>query len=218
MRHVRGDGNITTQDRHENHFSGVKSYGSFDVFVSSGANYSIKVEADENLQQYIETRVEGDNLKIGTTRGVSLSPTKGLKVYITAPSFQELSTSGSGTIKGSGRLTADDRMELGIAGSGDIDADVKAKTVSLHISGSGSIALSGEANSLETSIAGDGDIHASRLQAEDATVHISGSGDVEVNVTKQLDIHIAGSGDVQYVGNPQISQHIAGSGDVRKLQ
>src|SRR5436190_1477381 len=47
--------------------------------------------------------------------------------------------------------------------------------------------------------------------------HLSGSGDMQVNLSQTLDATISGSGSVYYRGQPLISTHISGSGTVRPL-
>ena len=53
------------------------------------------------------------------------------------------------------------------------------------------------------------------LAAQEASVSISGSGDMRVNVASSLRYRISGSGDILYDGSPHVSGGISGSGSVR---
>src|SRR3982751_4459278 len=53
---VHGSGNITTQQRSVDHADKIKSAGSFDIEIVQGASPSVKVEADDNLMEYIVTK------------------------------------------------------------------------------------------------------------------------------------------------------------------
>jgi hypothetical protein len=55
------------------------------------------------------------------------------------------------------------------------------------------------------------------VPAEKAETHISGSGDIRVNLSQSLTARISGSGSVYYRGNPSVSTNISGSGTVRPL-
>lgn len=214
---VRGNGDIKTEERSITGFDGVKSHGSFDVYVSTNSNQAVKVEADDNLLQYIETEVRGGTLEIKTVRGFSLRPSATIKVYVSAPAYRSLSSSGSGNIFGENEILGDKGLDVGIAGSGNIDVDIKAERVSADIAGSGSITLDGEADAIRGSIAGSGDIKAGNLKTREAKVHIAGSGNANFHATEQLEVDIAGSGDVRYSGDAKVSSHIAGSGSVSKV-
>lgn len=86
------------------------------------------------------------------------------------------------------------------------------------ISGSGKIEASGTAQAIKATISGSGRVYASNFEVDKCTVRISGSGDVEINVKSELDANISGSGTVSYKGNPNhVNGHSSGSGKVRKM-
>jgi hypothetical protein len=212
---VRGDGNTTTQERSVGSFSRVEVSGPFDVTVVQGASASVSVEADGNLQDYIEVEVEGGELQIRTRRGVSLRMKHDIHVTVTAPKYREIAVTGSGKVKSSSTLTSD-RLDLSITGSGDMKLDVDAPTVNTEVTGSGSMTLRGATRSFDAEINGSGELHAFSLLAEQTGVDISGSGDAEVYASKSLRVGIAGAGDVAYKGGGAVSQSVAGSGNIRK--
>lgn len=214
---VRGNGNMVTDERTLSSFDGVASFGSFDVMISSGATHSVKVEAEENLQDLIETEVEGNRLVIKTRRGYNIRPRREIKISVTAPNFSSLETNGSGNIIGENLINSEKHMELELAGSGNIDVDVNAPGVSAGISGSGNISVSGTAKEFKSSIRGSGNIKARDLKTEDCKVEIAGSGNVDVFASNSLDVHIMGSGGVNYRGDAKIKTSIAGSGSVNRV-
>lgn len=214
---VRGNGNVETEQRSLPLFKGMASYGAFDVFVKKGDQSSVEVSADENLLQYIITEVSGDKLEVKTRKGFNLRPSAPLKVIVTAPHYNELSSHGSGNIKGENQLTSPDPVNLQLFGSGNINVDMTAPSVNAEISGSGNITVSGASKQFSGSIRGSGGIHAGDHQSEEGNVEIAGSGNVEVFANNKLDINIMGSGGVKYRGGAQINTNIAGSGSVKKL-
>jgi hypothetical protein len=214
---VRGNGNLETEQRSLSNFDGVVSHGSFDITVSTGDSHTVNVEADENLLEYIETEVDGGTLRIKTKRGFNLRPRSDIRITVTAPNFNELSSHGSGNIKGKNLLKATENAKLHLSGSGNIDVDIEAPAVDAEIAGSGNISVSGSAKEFSGTIHGSGDIRAVDMQSEQSKVEIAGSGNVEVFATNKLDIRIMGSGGVKYKGDAQVNTSIAGSGSVSKL-
>lgn len=214
---VRGNGNLITEERSESGFEGVESHGSFDVYISNSSDHSVKVEAEENLQQYIETYVEGGRLKIGNRRGYSVRPKRHIKIYVTGPSFSTLGTYGSGSITGQNTLSSAKKVNIDVAGSGNVEVEINAPSVSAEIAGSGNIRISGSAKDLKTGIYGSGSINAGELKTEEADVQIAGSGNVDVNANNKLNVKVAGSGEVRHKGGASVSKEIAGSGSVIKV-
>lgn len=214
---IKGNGNLKTEQRSAANFTNVTSFGEFDVYLSQGSAYSVRIEAEENLIPYIETLVDGDVLKIRTKEGYWLKNTTDLKVFVTAPAYSKVRTSGSGDIYSDGKLNNTSAIELEVSGSGDMKVQVNAPEVRADLQGSGNINLSGETRSFTSTILGSGDIKASDLKSEDVQVKITGSGSADVHASVKLNVGITGSGDVRYHGNPQTSLNTTGSGSVRKV-
>lgn len=217
-RTIKGNGNVVTQTRNEVGFKDVKTAGNFDLYLLQGNDFLVRVEAEENLQQYIVAERNGNTLMIKVRNGVLLRPQKDMKVFVTAPVFDAIRIAGSGDVIAETPLASGEKMAFEIAGSGNIRVqDLDVPELQVKIAGSGDAELAGQTRLASYRIAGNGNIRAGRLLAEQARVHIAGSGNVWVYASMLLDVHIAGGGDVQYYGNPdKINQKVAGSGRVIK--
>ena len=215
-KHVSGNGTIASEQRSITGFTGVETHGSIDIITSQGA-YNVKVEADQNLLQYIETTIENGRLKVRFRRGISISDSKGARVYVTAPELNAFETHGSGNISGQGKISDKNKMGVEISGSGDIQLTLDCPEIKTETHGSGNITLSGETRNLFSRISGSGDVDAGNLKAETVKVSIHGSGDTQVFASESLDVEVSGSGDVHYSGAPKITTSIHGSGSVRKV-
>ncbi len=213
-RRVRGNGNSGVQDRSVGSFSGIQVVGGMDVVLSSGSAHAVRVEADENLLKYIITEKKGDALVIKPRNGYNLQSRTGMKVFVTTPSIEEISITGSGSVTSAARLSGARKLGIHVTGSGDVNLDVNAPEVEAEATGSGNIILAGATKKFNAEINGSGEVRCFNLMSETTDVDISGSGSAEVFASKQLDIDIRGSGDVAYKGTPAIKQRIAGSGDV----
>jgi hypothetical protein len=214
---VRGNGNLTTQERSVSGFEGIESFGSFDISIVPSSTSSVKIEAEENLQPYIETYVDGRNLQIRSRDGYNLRPRRDIRIIVSGPVFNTIATHGSGSIIGRSPITANDDVKLEVAGSGNIEVEMIAKQISSSIAGSGNINVKGTSDHFSANIAGSGNIRAANLESGDADVQIAGSGNVDVFANDKLNINVMGSGEVRHRGNAQVSTHIAGSGSVTKM-
>jgi hypothetical protein len=214
---INGNGVSASEERSVGSFHSINGMGSMNIVVSQSPSSTVKIEADQNLLQYIETKNNGGTVEIYTKEGYNLDPKSGITVYASAPDFREISVSGSGKIKSNGKITGSSELSADVSGSGDILLEVDAPKVSTQISGSGSTTMRGTTRDFSIDINGSGDVHCFELLAENTELDISGSGDAEVYASKTLDVEIAGGGDVQYKGNAAVKQNISGSGKVRKV-
>lgn len=216
---MRGNGNVVAQERNITGFEGVENYGSFDISLVPSATTSVKVEAEDNLQQYIETYVENNKLQIRTRDNINLRPRREMRITVSGPVFTTITANGSGNIVGQGALnTNNGNVSLRVAGSGNIDVEMNASRVDSEIAGSGNIKVKGTSKEFEGGVYGSGNIRAANLQAENSKVEIAGSGNVEVYATNKLDVRIMGSGEVKHRGNAQVNTSISGSGSVTRIE
>lgn len=214
---VEGSGNRKSENRQISEARKIKVSGDMDVYIDQGPR-SLKVEADDNILQYIETTVNDNWLEIRTRDNVNINTNEPVKVYITTPEVTDLNVSGSGNIKSNSLFSTDNNTSFSISGSGDITAAINAPKVETHITGSGNLHISGETKDVKIRISGSGNYDGPDLKAENVDVSIAGSGDANVFADDKLKASVAGSGNVKYRGNATVDSHIAGSGSVNKTQ
>jgi hypothetical protein len=212
---VKGSGDVKSENRPASEAKRIKVSGDMDVFILQGPP-SIRVEADDNILQYIETAMRDNWLEIKTRDDININTSSDIKVYVTTPEITDLSVSGSGNIKSDQKFSTDDKASFNISGSGDITAAINAPKVETHITGSGDLRISGETKDAEIHISGSGNYDGRDLKAENVDVSIAGSGDADVFAENKLKASVAGSGNVKYKGNATVDTHIAGSGAVTK--
>jgi len=214
---IKGNGNVVTKEVTKGDFTKVEQKGSFDVYLSNSPSASVKIEAEENLIEYIETYVNNNTLVIRTKEGYSLKPDRDVKIYISAPHLTDIQSSGSGDIISQSLLSDSTKISFGVRGSANIQVDVNAPEIDAEISGSGDMELKGQTRKFNAEMRGSGNIKASDLKAEDTDVEIKGSGDADVFASSSLNVNVRGSGDVRYKGNaPKVTNDIKGSGSVSK--
>jgi len=212
---INGNGNIRTEKRNTGNFKSVKTSGSIDVEINSGDTYAVSAEDDDNLLPYMVTEVNDGTLDIHYRNNTSINNDHA-KVYVTAPSLDRVIVSGSADVNIRDVLKNSQNIEMSISGSGNIKGALDAPAVSVDINGSGDVTLKGRTKDFDGNISGSGDINCGALQSENATVKVSGSGNVHVFASVHLKASTFGSGYIYYGGNPQNPEiHTAGSGSVQ---
>lgn len=213
---IKGEGPVVSQDRKAGSFNSIHTHGSFNVTITDDATTTVKVDAQQNLQEYIEVETEGNELHIRPKKGYNIHPDKDIEIFVSVPELQGVYLSGSGNIRSTNLLNGSETFEARSSGSGNIQLEVQTSDLKTSLSGSGNIMLKGKTNDFEGRIAGSGNIKAKDLQSSNTSVSISGSGSAEVVANAKLDTRIAGSGDIKYWGNGSVSSKVSGSGSIRR--
>ncbi|MBI3139560.1 MAG: DUF2807 domain-containing protein [Sphingobacteriales bacterium] len=217
-RKVRGNGNIKTESRTVDAFNGVRVSGAIDIYVRQDSVRSVRVEADENLQQYVEVGTDGNMLEIHPRSGVNLRPTRSIRVYVGGPDLSRFNASGACDIISENKITSPGNLKVSLSGACDTKLEINAPDVEVSVSGAGSVTLKGETRNLRVDGSGSTDIKCFDLMAENVNVDISGAGNAEVFASVKLDVDVSGAADVRYKGNATVNQRISGAGTVRKKE
>lgn len=108
------------------------------------------------------------------------------------------------------------RVEIKVAGSGDVAIAQVRGPLDVDIAGSGSVAAKSVNGALDVNIAGSGDVTIAAGRATTMKAAIAGSGDIDFRGTADsLKARIAGSGDVRAREvKGEVSKTIMGSGGV----
>lgn len=191
-RGIRGNGVIKTEQRPVTGFARVDAGGFYELEWQPGAA-SCSVTTDENLLSHIETRVEGEILKI-EMRG-SIAPSHKIQIAISSASLAGASLSGALRFKA-----------MPLTGS----------TFALETSGASKVALAGKVNRLLASLTGASKLEATDLVAEDVELSVTGAGKAEVTASNLLRAGITGAGKVSYGGRPKsVEKKITGAGSIK---
>ena len=216
-KNIEGNGNIVTQKREVKKAERLVFKGDFDVLVQSGPVTSVSVEADENLQNFVIMTESDRSLVFKTKSKFNLKSDHGVLIRITTPKLESVEITGTGTVKGEGKFSGGEELVIDISGSGKADFMVNTPKVEVKIAGVGNLKLSGETKKASFNIAGSGECDALELKSETANVKVAGVGTVKIFAAVLLDVNVAGSGTVFYKGAATIKQKIAGVGSIKKI-
>ena len=91
---IKGEGEVVSQDRNGGNFDEIHTYGSFNVSITDAASHSVKVEAQANLQEYIEVETRGNELHIRNKNDYDINSDKHITIYVSAPEIKGVHCSG----------------------------------------------------------------------------------------------------------------------------
>lgn len=191
---VKGSGNAKTEKRNVSGFDEIEASGAVSLEIVAQKDFSVEVEADDNLLSFIETEVSGDTLKIYSEDRIS--PKTKINIKVSMPKIEDLEVSG--------------------ASSANV-ANVNADSLELKASGASKIKIDGTAKELNADASGASTIDAENLKTEDAEIEASGASKAIVSATNDLEVDASGASKITYIGEPKnIKQDSSGASSVTK--
>ena len=212
----QGSGTVTKEQREILPFDKLKVSGSFNVFLLQGETESVEVEIDDNLQQYVRFRNEGNKMFLDTKDSLDFSKTTRKNVYITLKNLDVLEASGRCKIRPSGSLKGN---QLTITGSGatNVELELYYNQLNVSISGSAHMKLHGETEALDIKKSGTGHYDSMNLKAAKVIVNNRGIGSVSVYASQELSMTNSGIGSITYSGDAEIkTREASGVGSIKK--
>lgn len=214
--HVTGSGNIVTDEKQVESFTGISANNGFTVEIKVGSPASVKIEADDNILKMIKVKVVNNVLEIHAENNVSFTNCH-LNAYVTVPTLESIESSGGATITVVDELKNQNKIRLNASGGSKIKAQVDAPTVNAESSGGANMELSGKTRDLTVDASGGANIHAAELQSENVEADASGAGNVHVYASVKLDAKASGAGNVFYRGGAnKVHADESGAGNVKK--
>lgn len=200
-------------------FKGIAAGGPLNIKVTMAGTESIRFEGDKDAIAELVTEVVNGILTIKPKtkwndwsrrhRDVEIT------VYISAKRLSSLTMSGSGNLEVTNAVNGPELVST-LSGSGSIKATANVKSFTGVLSGSGNINLTGKSDDSNLTISGSGSFKGKSFSAAKVSVQISGSADVYIRATQNLDAVISGSGSVVYSGDATVKKTIIGSGSVSR--
>ena len=214
-RQIRGSGNIVTETRTTGYFTGISAGGAYEVEIKNGPITEVKVEADDNIIKYIETRVSGNTLHIKTKDGINFNDGH-FKVYITAPEIRKINGYGAANIDFKSILKNEDKITLEASGAASIDGEVDAPEITLEASGAANIKLSGRTRNYKAEASGSADLKTGELMSETTKVHASGAATAHVYSSVSLNADADGAASIYYSGAGSTVVKTSGAANIKK--
>jgi hypothetical protein len=189
---IKGSGNIVTETRDVTGFTSVEAGGVFQVEVTAQKDFSVQLEADDNLLPLIRTEVINGKLVISNEK--RLKSRSKIVVRISAPDIEGIDVHGAA------------KLSLN---------DVKNRSLKVDTSGASKVSVAGETGDLNIEVSGASKVDASGLNAENAVIDASGASSVLVNVMGDLKAAASGASKIKYNGTPRnIQKRTSGASKV----
>jgi hypothetical protein len=198
---IEGNGKLVTRDVAVQSFDELKASGIYELKLSQGDKESVKIEADENLQDLFNVHNDGNKLVVEMKKleNKNLKTKNKMRVYVTFRKLKELDLSTIGNVASDEPLKFDD-LEVNNKSVGHVDLDLTANKLDLTNTSVGNVKLSGKAQDAVVKNSGVGSLQAGTFVVQTMNIENSGVGSAEVNAEKNLKVKDSFLGKVRNKG------------------
>ena len=199
---LEGNGKLVTREVPVSSFDALKASGVYELKLSQGSKETVKIEADENLQELFQVRSEGNKLVIDMKKmeNKNLKSKSKMKVYVTFKKIKEMELSTVGNVGSEEQLAFDD-LAMENKSVGNVDLKLTANKIDLKNTSVGNVKLSGKAQDAVVKNSGVGSLEAGSFVVQNMNIENTGIGSAEVNAEKDLKVKDSFMGKVKNKGN-----------------
>lgn len=208
---IEGSGNVTTEKRIvQGDFKNISVSNAIDVEIEQSDATEITVEADDNLQKEIITKVENGTLiikcKFSSFRNVTMK-----KVTIKMPSLEKIEASSASNVQ-TKNVFQGENIDLESSSAATMDLNIESDNISATSSSGSSINVQGKALKVQTRASSGASIDAGKLLANDVNADVSSGGTINVHPIVSLKAEASSGGHINYDITPKSIEKKSSSG------
>ncbi len=198
---IEGNGKLVTKEVPIQSFDALEANGVYELKLTQGNNESVKIEAEENLQEFFSVKNEGSKLVIDTKKlnNKNLKTKNKMKVYVSFKKLKSLELGTVGNVQSENQLSFDN-LDLDAKSVGNVNLNLTANKLNLNNKSVGNVELSGKAENAVVKNKGVGSLVAPNFVVQTMDIENDGVGGAEVNAQKNLKVKDSFLGRVKNKG------------------
>jgi hypothetical protein len=208
---IKGSGNVTTENRKvEGDFKSIEVSNAIDLVIEQGDNKEISVEADDNLQNSITTKVENGVLIVACDYN-SFINIESKKVTVKMPIIEELQALSASSIRSINTLKGE-KISLRASSAATIDVKIESDNIASKSSSGSTISMNGMALNLEAIASSGSTINAKELLANEVSAKSSSGSSIHVHPIVSLKAKASSGSSITYNNTPHSLEKNSSSG------
>ncbi|MEN8885628.1 MAG: head GIN domain-containing protein [Winogradskyella sp.] len=212
---VDGNKNVVTEDRNiSNTFNAIKISQGLELQITQSKAVALRVEADENLQDLIMTKVENNVLSIYSTENIRRAASK--KIILSLVDLSSIKATSGSDVSSTNTINSPN-LDVSATSGALITLDVETKKLDCNSTSGSLITITGKTQNLVASATSGSNIDAKNLNTEISNVKSTSGANISVNTSKELTARATSGGVIKYFGNPEkVDKSDSSAGSIKK--
>lgn len=207
---INGNGNVISENRKiYSEFDAIKVSQGIELILTQSEDFSLTVEADENIIGILKTEVKGNTLHVYFEKNIYRATSR--KVYLNTYIITSLAASSGAQIISKNNLKSEN-LDLDASSGSFINIKTTAHFVRSETSSGASMRVTGSTKSSRFSASSGSTIHADELVSENTTAKVSSGANMDVYASESLTAKASSGGNIDYAGNPKVIDKDTSSG------
>jgi len=217
---VTGSGNLVTGTVEIDSVLDIGVSNTCVLTLTRGAEYSMEVEVDDNVLEYVIVEEIGNSLDAGLNPLYNYNSIT-FNVDITVPDLEAVTLSGASTgyldvfplsgdlqidLSGASSLEAAQvdclDLTISVSGASSLTGAFEASNTVMDVSGAGDVELRGRSVTLLAEVSGASSLYLSDYECVNTEIDLSGASYGEIYCAGMLDLWLSGASTLYYQGNP----------------
>ncbi|TCK97934.1 putative autotransporter adhesin-like protein [Natranaerovirga hydrolytica] len=206
---INGSGHTIEKSYEYTDFDAIDIGHVFTSEIIQGDHYSVSINMDDNLYEYLEIQNNNGTLEINMKDKNNIQEAT-LEATIVMPDIQSLNLQGvtHTYISGFDHL---ETMDINVSGVSSLEGELSGETLTVEVDGTSSIILKGSFSKGNMTIEGVSSGGFSDLIVEELDITVSGVSSSKVNVIEELTATVDGLSDLKYKGDPKETSIVVSS-------
>lgn len=208
---IKGSGIVAKDTRNVSEdFTIISASEGLEVYVTQADDFSITVEADDNVIDLIGTDISNGKLRIHTTKNIG-NATK--KVYVSLPKVSEINSSSGSFVKTENTINTG-RLSIDSSSGSIVKAEVDVDNLDVESSSGASLTLFGDVGNSEIDASSGSNINAKKLKTKYCDASASSGSNVNIYVIEAINANASSGGNVSYSGDAKLTSKKSVSGSI----
>jgi hypothetical protein len=214
IKSITGSGHVTTENRTvQGDFKSIEVSNGIDLIIEQSDKTEITVEADDNLQRSITTKVENGVLIVACDYN-SFTNIESKKVTVKMPVIEALRASSASSITGINTLKGEN-ISLRTSSAATINLNIKSDQIESKASSGSSITIAGMALNMSATASSGSEIDAKDLLANEVNAVASSGAAISVHPIVSLKAKASSGSTINYNTIPKsIEKRSSSGGDI----
>ncbi|MEO5775839.1 MAG: head GIN domain-containing protein [Flavobacterium sp.] len=198
---IDGNGNVTTEKRNvEGNFTKIDVSRGLNVTLEQADTYLVEVEADENLQEHITTKVENGTLFITSDENIDDATAKNIRVKL--PSLTSIETTSGSSVTTNNTFKGTD-IDVKTSSGSEADLNIEFDNVRCESTSGSTLAVKGKALKLNTHSSSGSEIDANGLLVNDVVSESTSGSSTDVHPLVSLNAKASSGSSIDYGSSPK---------------